>query len=148
MFCTVCSRAGEARKISVHSNGSSGEHAHSNEGSPISSPRRGRSAGRPDCLFLSGAVYFVCLQLNCDGTRCSGSHCYVYTMHACMHTCMHPHYPHTHQKHDIHKSLLSASIANDSVVSIKKKNSQTLTPCTTHSHGYSTYKCTTSIYIY
>lgn len=35
-------RAGEGRKTSVHSNGSSGEHMHSNEGSPVSSPRRGR----------------------------------------------------------------------------------------------------------
>ncbi|XP_076440442.1 uncharacterized protein LOC143279954 isoform X2 [Babylonia areolata] len=33
-------KAGEARKISVHSNGSSGDHIHSNEGSPVSSPRR------------------------------------------------------------------------------------------------------------
>ncbi|XP_025111393.1 rho GTPase-activating protein 45-like isoform X3 [Pomacea canaliculata] len=33
-------KAGEGRKTSVHSNGSSGEHMHSNEGSPVSSPRR------------------------------------------------------------------------------------------------------------
>ncbi|KAK7468187.1 hypothetical protein BaRGS_00036600 [Batillaria attramentaria] len=33
-------KPGEARKISVHSNGSSGEHIHSNEGSPVASPRR------------------------------------------------------------------------------------------------------------
>lgn len=33
-------KSGEMRKTSVHSNGSSGEHAHSNEGSPVSSPRR------------------------------------------------------------------------------------------------------------
>ncbi|XP_070194646.1 rho GTPase-activating protein 45-like isoform X3 [Littorina saxatilis] len=33
-------KAGEARKVSIHSNGSSGEHIHSNEGSPVSSSRR------------------------------------------------------------------------------------------------------------
>ena len=34
----------------------------------------GLQAGQPVSFYLA---QFVCLQLNCDGTRCSGLHCYV-----------------------------------------------------------------------